>query len=84
MIFSFLHPKMQAPEKGDALSNQLINCILGARSNEENTANAALFASAWVGARPNVAKRRSSPGAGQEQVGGGFRAKSQFLQILDE
>src|SRR5260370_11275268 len=72
MIFSFLHPKMQAPEKGDALSPRPTNCILRTRSNEENAADAGLVVAARLGARPNVAKRRSSLCPGQEQVPGGL------------
>src|SRR5437870_4397096 len=73
MIFSFLLPKMQGPQKGDALSPRPTNCILRTRSNEENAANTGLVVAPGWGARPDVAKRRSSPGAGQEQVSGGLR-----------
>src|SRR5207244_2628735 len=75
MIFSFLLPKMQAPWEGDALSPRSTNCILRTRSNEENAANAGLVCAAGCGARPNVAKGRSSLGTGQEQVGGGLRSR---------
>src|SRR6266567_821757 len=70
MTFSVLLPKMQAPEKGDALSPRPTNCILRTRSNEENAANAGLVVAPGWGARPNVAKRRSSVGAGEKQISG--------------
>src|SRR5579871_840676 len=73
MIFAFLVPRMQTPQKGDALSPRPNDCIFENRTNEENTAGAGSVAAYGLGARPNVAKRRSSPGAEQEQVRGSFR-----------
>src|SRR6266496_2546727 len=75
MTFSVLLPKMQAPEKGDALSPRPTNCILRTRSNEENTADAGLVVAAGRGASPNVANRRSSLCPGQEQIHGGLRSR---------